>query len=59
VPVYRNVETLVELHSSVRRVLETRSLTYEVLFAGDACPDNSVSILKALAKLDPSVAIES
>ncbi len=56
VPVYRNADTLPELHRRLCRVLESHSLSFELLFVDDACPTGSLAVLEALAQSDPRVA---
>jgi glycosyltransferase involved in cell wall biosynthesis len=57
VPVYRNAETLHELYHRLCRVLETRELSFEIIFVDDACPANSLAILRELARSDCRVAV--
>ncbi|HEY0005139.1 MAG TPA: glycosyltransferase family 2 protein [Pyrinomonadaceae bacterium] len=57
VPVYRNAETLRELHDRLCRVLESQSLSFEILFINDACPADSMSRLCELASLDGRVGV--
>ena len=47
VPVYRNSDTLLELHRRLRYVLPTA----EILFVDDACPDDSCAVLEAVTRL--------
>lgn len=49
VPVYRNAETLHELYHRLRHVLETRLLSFEIIFVDDACPAGSLAVLEELA----------
>lgn len=56
-PVYRNAASLVELHNRLRQVFNQQNLTYEIIFINDACPENSLSILRELAREDPHVAV--
>jgi glycosyltransferase involved in cell wall biosynthesis len=57
VPVYRNAETLQELHRRICKVFETLQLSFEVLFVDDACPAGSLTVLESLAKSDSRVAV--
>lgn len=57
VPVYRNAETLAELSQRLRRVLGTRSLTYELILVNDACPEGSLAVLQELAHADSGVVV--
>jgi glycosyltransferase involved in cell wall biosynthesis len=55
VPVYRNAETLEELHRRLSRVLEHAGLSFEILFVDDACPEGSGLVLDRLVLADPRV----
>ncbi len=57
VPVYRNAGTLDELHRRLRDVLESRSLSYEILFVDDACPAGSLEVLEELTRRNSSVSV--
>lgn len=57
VPVYRNAETLDELHRRVRDVLEAGSLEYEMVFVDDACPEGSLTVLEEVVRRDPRVTV--
>jgi len=57
VPVYRNAETLQELHGRICKVFDTLQLSFEVLFVDDACPGGSLTVLESLAKSDSRVAV--
>jgi glycosyltransferase involved in cell wall biosynthesis len=59
VPVYRNAETLKELHRRVHQVLGNLSLSCEMIFVDDACPAGSLSVLEQIVKTDPSSAVLS
>jgi len=58
VPVYRNADSLRELH---RRLVETLGASgvkeWEIVFVDDASPDSSFEILQAIGELDRSVKI--
>lgn len=56
-PVYRNRETLRELHGRLRHVFETGRINYEIIFVDDACPGGSLAVLEELARDDPRVAV--
>ncbi|MEM6732569.1 MAG: glycosyltransferase, partial [Myxococcota bacterium] len=49
VPVYRNSETLVELH---RRLRASIGMETEIVFVNDRSPDDSASVLRRLAEHD-------
>jgi hypothetical protein len=57
VPVYRNADTLRELHRRLRQVLEAQWLPYEILFVDDACPHGSRTVLSDVAKHDDRVTV--
>ncbi len=56
-PVYRNRETLRELHDRLRHIFETGRINYEIIFVDDACPEGSLAVLEELARDDPRVAV--
>src|SRR5947208_9645895 len=59
VPVYRNADTLDELHRRVTAALGRAGARHELLFVDDACPAGSLAVLRRLAARDPRVAILS
>lgn len=59
VPVYRNAETLSELHRRLSQVVNGMEISCELIFVDDACPDGSRDVLEALACTDPRVAVLS
>ena len=56
-PVYRNAETLSDLHQRLCTVLETLTPNFELIFVNDASPDASLSILEQLAQSDHRVVV--
>ncbi len=56
VPVYRNVDTLRELHRRLSETLDRESLSHEIIFVDDACPAGSLAVLEDLARRDRRVA---
>jgi glycosyltransferase involved in cell wall biosynthesis len=56
-PVYRNADTVLELHRRLCQVLEREKLRFEILFVEDACPRGSLGVLEALAERDSRVAV--
>lgn len=56
IPVYRNRETLRELHSRLRKVFETGRSSYEIIFVDDSCPEGSLAVLEELTRNDSRVA---
>lgn len=59
VPVYRNAETVGELASRIRAVLDRLGVAFEVLFVNDACPEGSLAVLAILADKDPCLRVVS
>lgn len=55
VPVYRNAETLAELHRRLADELGADGCWFEVIFVDDACPSGSGRVAAELAALDPRV----
>lgn len=56
-PIYHNKKTVAPLFERLCDVLEGASLSFEVIFVDDACPENSLAVLKRLAKEDARVAV--
>ncbi len=56
IPVYRNAETLSTLCDRLEKALGDL-WAYEVLFVHDACPENSLKVLKALVLRDDKISI--
>jgi dolichol-phosphate mannosyltransferase/undecaprenyl-phosphate 4-deoxy-4-formamido-L-arabinose transferase len=56
-PVYRNRASLPELHQQLTAVLEAQARPYELLFVDDACPEDSLTVLRRLAGADERVAV--
>lgn len=54
IPVYRSAASLFELHSRLRKVVDSSD---EILFVNDACPDGSLEVLLNLVKIDPCVSV--
>jgi glycosyltransferase involved in cell wall biosynthesis len=54
-PVYRNRQTLEELHRRLSAALGAASLSYELLFIDDACPEGSGDAIARLAASDGHV----
>ena len=55
-PVYRNRAALGELYRRLTLVLEPLA-PYELIFCDDACPDDSLAVLRSLAAADERVAV--
>ena len=59
IPVFRNPDTLEELHRRLTLVLNERYREYEIIFVDDVCPAGSLPILRRLADRDPRVMVLS
>jgi glycosyltransferase involved in cell wall biosynthesis len=59
VPIYRNADTLRELHRQLRVVLDSYGLPFEIIFIDDACPDGSLPVLEFIAQADRHVRVVS
>jgi len=54
-PIYRNRATLGELHRRLSTALTAASVSYELIFVDDACPEDSGRVIADLAARDPRV----
>ncbi len=57
VPVYKNKETLSELHRRLATMMDLLKQPCEFIFVDDACPEGSLHVLKEIARRDSRVAI--
>jgi glycosyltransferase involved in cell wall biosynthesis len=57
IPVYKNKETLAELHGRLTAVLGELMPVFELIFVDDACPEGSLGILEEIARGDSRVAV--
>lgn len=57
VPVYRNRDSLVELHRRLTCVLKESHENYELLFVDDSCPEGSLELLRVIAASDPRLGV--
>jgi len=57
IPVYRNADTLEELYKRLCCILEARGINFEIVFVDDACPIDSLAILRVLAQNDQRVVV--
>lgn len=53
IPVYNEEASLPLLHDSIHRALKSVGKSWEVIFVNDGSSDNSLGILKSIAKKDP------
>jgi glycosyltransferase involved in cell wall biosynthesis len=56
-PIYRNQRTVEPLFERLCDMLEGASLSFEVIFVDDACPEDSLAVLRSLAREDRRVAV--
>jgi glycosyltransferase involved in cell wall biosynthesis len=55
VPVYRNADTLHELHARVATTLERAGLSFELIMVDDGCPAGSGAVMESIARGDSRV----
>lgn len=55
IPVYRNADTLVELHRRLNAIFETMAFKLEIIFVDDACPEESLVVIQQIAETDTRV----
>ena len=55
IPLFNEEESLPELHAWIKRVMNTNSFSYEIIFVDDGSTDNSWEIIEALTKEDSAV----
>lgn len=55
VPLYNEAESLPELESWIRRVMDENGFTYEVLMIDDGSTDDSWEVIKQLSERNPNV----
>lgn len=55
VPLYNEAESLPELESWIRRVMQENKFSYEVIFVDDGSTDTSWEVIEGLAKANPAV----
>jgi glycosyltransferase involved in cell wall biosynthesis len=55
VPVFRNADTLEDLHGRVANALQAAGLKHELILVDDACTDGSARVIDDLAREDDSV----
>ncbi len=56
-PVYRNADTLAELHARITSSLLSHVASLQIVFVDDACPDESGAVLDRLAAGDRRVTV--
>lgn len=55
IPLYNEEESLPELASWIKRVMDANGFTYEVLFINDGSTDSSWNVIRQLAAENPSI----
>ena len=55
IPLYNEEESLPELHSWIKRVVEREGLTYEIIFVNDGSTDGSWDVITRLSQEDANV----
>lgn len=55
IPLYNEAESLRELHSWIRRIMNDHAFTYEIIFIDDGSNDGSWEIIRKLAAENPEV----
>lgn len=55
VPLYNEAESLSELHSWIKRVMNENNFSYEIIFVSDGSTDNSWNVIEKLSEEDNAV----
>lgn len=55
VPLYNEAESLPELHSWIKSVMNTNDFTYEIIFVSDGSTDSSWDVIEKLSQQDSAV----
>ena len=55
IPLFNEAESLPELHSWIKRVMDTNGFSYEVIFVNDGSTDASWNVIESLAASNPEV----
>lgn len=55
VPLYNEAESLPELHSWIKRVMNANDFTYEIIFVSDGSTDSSWDVIEKLSQQDSAV----
>ena len=55
VPLYNEEESLPELHDWIKRVMDSHSFSYEIIFVNDGSTDKSWDVIERLATSNPNV----
>ena len=55
IPLYNEAESLPELHSWIKTVMDHNKLSYEIVFVDDGSKDKSWEVIESLAAKNPEV----
>ena len=55
IPLYNEEDSIPELHSWIKRVMEENSFSYEIIFVDDGSTDNSWEVITQLKEVSNSV----
>ena len=55
IPLYNEAESLPELESWIKRVMEEHNFSYEIIFIDDGSIDNSWEVIEGLKQLNPNI----
>ena len=53
IPLYNEEESLPELHSWIKKVMDSNNFTYEIIFVNDGSTDSSWDVIKKLHAENP------
>lgn len=59
IPLYNEAESLPELHAWIKRVMKRNGFSHEIIFVNDGSTDDSVNVIRNLAKSDDAVRLIS
>ena len=55
VPLFNEDESLTELESWIRKVMEENNFSYEIMMVDDGSTDNSWKVVQSLSEINPNV----
>ena len=55
VPLYNEEESLPELHAWIKRVMDEKKFSYEIIFVNDGSTDKSWQVIEDLSSKNPEV----
>lgn len=59
IPLYNEAESLPELHDWIKKVMQEKGFSYEIIFINDGSTDNSADVIRSLAGSNPEVKMVS